>query len=132
MFRDVDTHRATVPDWVPPLPNREQPGTEADRDSPFIRRRPRIFGVYVRPDMADVSPRSIRSTYFVNAAGPWAGDVARLSGIGVDKTGVLAVPLPVVKRCVRARLSTTRAVQKTLCVRCALPRRTWPRHAIPD
>ncbi|ETN85165.1 hypothetical protein RB195_021643 [Necator americanus] len=54
----------------------------------------RITGVFVRPQMSDTSARPIRAHMIVNAAGPWAGKIAELAGIGKGK-GLLAVPVPV-------------------------------------
>ena len=39
-----------------------------------------------------------RFAIVVNAAGPWAGDVAEMAGIGVGGHGDVAVPLPVEPR----------------------------------
>ncbi|VDM44965.1 unnamed protein product [Toxocara canis] len=57
----------------------------------------RIRGVFVRPQMTDASARPIRTHFVVNAAGPWAGKIAEMAGIGKGK-GLLAVKLPVEPR----------------------------------
>ncbi|KAK6049561.1 FAD dependent oxidoreductase [Cooperia oncophora] len=57
-------------------------------------RAQRITGVLVRPQMSDTSARPIRCYMVVNAAGPWAGKIAELAGIGKGE-GLLAVPVPV-------------------------------------
>ncbi|EYC08785.1 hypothetical protein Y032_0064g3527 [Ancylostoma ceylanicum] len=57
-------------------------------------RSQRITGVFVRPQMSDTSARPIRTHLIVNAAGPWAGKVAELAGIGKGD-GLLAVPVPI-------------------------------------
>lgn len=57
-------------------------------------RSQRITGVFVRPQMSDTSARPIRAHMIVNAAGPWAGKIAELAGIGKGE-GLLAVPVPV-------------------------------------
>lgn len=57
----------------------------------------RIHGAYIRPAKTDVSPRPIRFHTCINAAGPWAGEIARLAGIGVGD-GLLRVPLPIERR----------------------------------
>uniref|UniRef100_A0A914W269 FAD-dependent oxidoreductase domain-containing protein 1 n=1 Tax=Plectus sambesii TaxID=2011161 RepID=A0A914W269_9BILA len=67
---------------------------EAD-DANYRMRR--MSGVYVRPQMTDASPRPIRAYTIVNAAGPWAGKVAAMAGIGKGK-GLLSIPLPVEPR----------------------------------
>ncbi|XGW16336.1 hypothetical protein V3C99_001641 [Haemonchus contortus] len=56
-----------------------------------------ISGVFVRPQMSDTSARPIRAHMIVNAAGPWAGKIAELAGIGKGQ-GLLAVPVPVLPR----------------------------------
>ncbi|CAI4229323.1 unnamed protein product [Auanema sp. JU1783] len=58
-------------------------------------RSQRITGVHVKPQMTDASARPIRAHLIVNAAGPWAGRVAEMAGIGKG-TGLLAVPVPIV------------------------------------
>ncbi|CAB3405883.1 unnamed protein product [Caenorhabditis bovis] len=60
-------------------------------------RNQRISGVIVRPQMNDASARPILAHLIVNAAGPWAGEIARMAGIGKG-TGILAVPVPVKPR----------------------------------
>ncbi|PIO69485.1 FAD dependent oxidoreductase [Teladorsagia circumcincta] len=57
-------------------------------------RAQRITAVLVRPQMSDTSARPIRAHMIVNAAGPWAGKIAELAGIGKGQ-GLLAVPVPV-------------------------------------
>ncbi|KAL6724782.1 hypothetical protein Aduo_019639 [Ancylostoma duodenale] len=57
-------------------------------------RSQRITGVFVRPQMSDTSARPIRTHLIVNAAGPWAGKIAELAGIGKGD-GLLAVPVPI-------------------------------------
>ncbi|PAV82677.1 hypothetical protein WR25_23484 isoform A [Diploscapter pachys] len=57
----------------------------------------RVIGVTVRPQMSAASPRLIRSHLIVNAAGPWAGQVAEKCGIGKGD-GILAVPVPIEPR----------------------------------
>ncbi|VDL72776.1 unnamed protein product [Nippostrongylus brasiliensis] len=57
-------------------------------------RAQRITGVLVRPQMSDTSARPIRAYTIVNAAGPWAGKIAEMAGIGKGE-GMLAVPVPV-------------------------------------
>ncbi|CAD6190208.1 unnamed protein product [Caenorhabditis auriculariae] len=57
----------------------------------------RLSGVLVRPQMNDSSARPIRAHLIVNAAGPWAGEIAKMAGMGMGK-GILAVPLPVKPR----------------------------------
>ncbi|VDK59942.1 unnamed protein product [Cylicostephanus goldi] len=52
------------------------------------------FVFEVRPQMSDTSARPIRAHLIVNAAGPWAGKIAELAGIGKGK-GLLAVPVPI-------------------------------------
>ncbi|VDK27265.1 unnamed protein product, partial [Anisakis simplex] len=47
--------------------------------------------------MTDASARPIRAHFVVNAAGPWAGKIAEMAGIGKGK-GLLAVPLPIEAR----------------------------------
>uniref|UniRef100_A0A915KVX3 FAD-dependent oxidoreductase domain-containing protein 1 n=1 Tax=Romanomermis culicivorax TaxID=13658 RepID=A0A915KVX3_ROMCU len=51
----------------------------------------------VQPQMTDTSPRRIQAHVYVNAAGPWAGDVARMAGIG-SGSGLMSVPIPIVPR----------------------------------
>lgn len=49
----------------------------------------------------DVAPRPIRFHTCVNAAGPWAGDVARMAGIRPDSdNAMLRIPVPIERRCV--------------------------------
>ncbi|KJH42878.1 FAD dependent oxidoreductase [Dictyocaulus viviparus] len=57
-------------------------------------RSQRITAVLVRPQMTDSSARPIRCHLIVNAAGPWAGKIAELAGIGKGE-GLLAVPVPI-------------------------------------
>ncbi|KAK5982804.1 FAD-dependent oxidoreductase domain-containing protein 1 [Trichostrongylus colubriformis] len=57
-------------------------------------RAQQISGVLVRPQMSDTSARPIRTHLIVNAAGPWAGKIAELAGIGKGQ-GLLAVPVPI-------------------------------------
>ncbi|KAL3088790.1 hypothetical protein niasHT_023138 [Heterodera trifolii] len=54
-----------------------------------------IRGAIVRPQMTGATPRRIQSFRLINAAGPWAGEVARRAGLG-QKGGVMSVPLPIV------------------------------------
>ncbi|EFO93823.1 hypothetical protein CRE_12628 [Caenorhabditis remanei] len=71
-------------------------GDDATADENKLRAQ-RISGVLVRPQMNDASARPIRAHLIVNAAGPWAGQVAKLAGIGKG-TGLLAVPVPIQPR----------------------------------
>uniref|UniRef100_A0A158R5J2 FAD-dependent oxidoreductase domain-containing protein 1 n=1 Tax=Syphacia muris TaxID=451379 RepID=A0A158R5J2_9BILA len=57
----------------------------------------KLIGAYVRPQMTDASARPIRFHFVVNAAGPWAREVAEMAHIGKGK-GLLSVKLPVVPR----------------------------------
>ncbi|KAI1730530.1 FAD dependent oxidoreductase domain-containing protein [Ditylenchus destructor] len=49
----------------------------------------RLLAVLARPQMIGASARPIRFYRLVNAAGPWAGEIAKMAGI-------LSVPLPIV------------------------------------
>jgi hypothetical protein len=42
----------------------------------------RFSGVFVKPKMAGASARPIETYQIVNCAGPWAGDIAEMAGIG--------------------------------------------------
>ncbi len=53
--------------------------------------------------MTDASARVIRAHTIVNAAGPWAGKVAAMAGVGRGK-GLMAVPLPVEPRFVHIHM----------------------------
>ena len=53
------------------------------------------FSVQVKLENEDIQP--LKGAIFVNAAGPWAGEVARMAGIGTGP-GALSVPLPVEPR----------------------------------
>ena len=57
-------------------------GDDATADENKLRAQ-RISGVLVRPQMNDASGRPIRAHLIVTAAGPWAGQVAKLAGIGM-------------------------------------------------
>lgn len=52
---------------------------EADSE---IHSRKQLTGVIVRPEMHCASARPIQAYRIVNAAGPWAGDIAEMAGIG--------------------------------------------------
>lgn len=47
--------------------------------------------------MTDASPRPMKAMTYINAAGPWAGEVARMVGIGLG-TDMMSVPIPIVPR----------------------------------
>jgi len=47
--------------------------------------------------MTDSSPRPMKATFYVNATGCWAGDIARMAGIG-SGSGLMSVPMPIVPR----------------------------------
>ena len=102
VYRDIDYHRGETNRGMPPLPEQEDAAhvNDVDDDYELNRPRPKIFAAHIRPTAAGVSPRPLRASCYVNAAGPWAGDVARLAGIGRAKKGMMSVPLPVEKRCV--------------------------------
>jgi FAD-dependent oxidoreductase domain-containing protein 1 len=51
----------------------------------------------VRAQMTDASARPIRAHMIVNCAGPWAGKIAEMAGIGKGN-GLLAVPVPIQPR----------------------------------
>lgn len=54
-----------------------------------------INGAIIRPQMVGASARQIRCYNLINAAGPWAGEVARRAGIGY-KSEVTRVPVPII------------------------------------
>lgn len=54
----------------------EGAGIEAD-----VKSR-RFSGVFVRPKMAGSSARPIETYQIINCAGPWAGNIAEMAGIG--------------------------------------------------
>ncbi|KAI1707943.1 FAD dependent oxidoreductase domain-containing protein [Ditylenchus destructor] len=55
----------------------------------------RLLAILARPQMIGASARPIRFYRLVNAAGPWAGEIAKMAGIGQGE-GILSVPLPIV------------------------------------
>ncbi|KAF7639815.1 DAO domain-containing protein [Meloidogyne graminicola] len=65
---------------------------QADSDSLFMNK---INGVVIRPQMSGASPRPVNCYKIFNAAGPWAGEIAKKAGIGY-KSGMMRVPLPIV------------------------------------
>uniref|UniRef100_A0A914E6B7 FAD-dependent oxidoreductase domain-containing protein 1 n=1 Tax=Acrobeloides nanus TaxID=290746 RepID=A0A914E6B7_9BILA len=67
---------------------------EADSE---IHSRKQLTGVIVRPEMHCASARPIQAYRIVNAAGPWAGDIAEMAGIGKGP-GLMSVPVPIKKR----------------------------------
>lgn len=56
-----------------------------------------LSGVVIKPEKTDAAPRSIRSRIYVNCAGPWAGEVAKMAGIGTGPD-YLSVPIPIEPR----------------------------------
>uniref|UniRef100_A0A7E4V1K9 FAD-dependent oxidoreductase domain-containing protein 1 n=1 Tax=Panagrellus redivivus TaxID=6233 RepID=A0A7E4V1K9_PANRE len=79
---------------APEVHSRLGGGRDADLDA--LQKR-RIRGVNVRPQMVGASARPVRTNMIVNAAGPWAGEIARMAGIGQGE-GLLAVPIPIEPR----------------------------------
>lgn len=47
--------------------------------------------------MTDASPRTMKAMAYINAAGPWAGEIARMAGVGLG-TDLMSVPVPIVPR----------------------------------
>jgi len=54
----------------------------------------RMSGVYVKPKMVGASARPIETYQIINCAGPWAGQICEMAGIGKG-TGILGVPVPI-------------------------------------
>jgi FAD-dependent oxidoreductase domain-containing protein 1 len=79
---------------VRPEPHYYQEGEEADESAIDERK---LWGAFVKPQMIGASARPIQSHLVVNAAGPWAGEIARKAGIG-SGAGLLAVPIPIEPR----------------------------------
>ncbi|KAI6181893.1 putative fad oxidoreductase [Aphelenchoides besseyi] len=71
-------------------------GRKEDPDDFAIKNR-KINGAIIRPKMVGASARPVNTYQIINCAGPWAGDVCRLAGIGKG-TGVLSVPVPIHRR----------------------------------
>nr|CAD2133635.1 unnamed protein product [Meloidogyne enterolobii] len=55
----------------------------------------KINGVVIRPQMSGASPRPINCYKIFNAAGPWAGEIAKKAGVGF-KGEMMRIPLPIV------------------------------------
>ncbi|KAI6222507.1 putative fad oxidoreductase [Aphelenchoides besseyi] len=71
-------------------------GRKEDPDD-FVLKNQRITGALIRPKMVGASARPVGIYQIINCAGPWAGDVCRLAGIGKG-TGMLGVPVPIHRR----------------------------------
>ena len=55
----------------------------------------KFFSVQVKAEDGNIYPMRFRQV--VNCAGPWAGEVGKLAGIGID-SGSLKIPIPVEPR----------------------------------
>uniref|UniRef100_A0AC35TSI0 DAO domain-containing protein n=1 Tax=Rhabditophanes sp. KR3021 TaxID=114890 RepID=A0AC35TSI0_9BILA len=62
-------------------------------DQNMLERR-KLKGVIVKCKKTGASPRPVRTHLIVNCAGPWAGKVAEMAGIGKGE-GLMAIPIPV-------------------------------------
>jgi glycerol-3-phosphate dehydrogenase len=57
-------------------------GTNEHEDPDRAIKRRRMIAAYVRPKMIGASARPIRFYRVVNCAGPWAGKISDMAGIG--------------------------------------------------
>ncbi|CAD5228094.1 unnamed protein product [Bursaphelenchus okinawaensis] len=94
----VDYHQGRVDDFVyRQLDLYNPPQGLTDEADDLMHKRKMMRSIVVQPKMTGASSRPISFYQCVNAAGPWAGQVAEMAGIGKGE-GALAVPIPIVAR----------------------------------
>uniref|UniRef100_A0A1I7SFP6 FAD-dependent oxidoreductase domain-containing protein 1 n=1 Tax=Bursaphelenchus xylophilus TaxID=6326 RepID=A0A1I7SFP6_BURXY len=94
----VDYYQGRVEDFKfrqPALYSNPQ-GRDPDADD-ILETRKTMAGVVVQPKMTGASSRPINFYRLINAAGPWAGEISQMAGIGKG-IGGLAVPVPIEAR----------------------------------